>query len=205
MNRSITLRRALITATTGLAVLVLAACGAKDDGMEGMDHGSGADQPAPSTSAAFNDADVMFAQMMIPHHRQAVEMATLAETRAEDPEIKELAAAIKGAQDPEIATLTGWLTEWGQPTEAPAGHDGGHGSMPGMMSEEDMKNLEAASGATFDKAFAELMIAHHEGAITMAEEEKAKGQNPDAVALAGTIATAQTAEIEQLRGILARL
>ena len=204
MNSHNGLRRALITAATGLAVLVLAACGAKDDGMEGMDHGSG-DQPAPSGTAAFNDADVMFAQMMIPHHRQAVEMATLAETRAEDPEIKELAAAIKGAQDPEIATLTGWLTSWGQPVEAPAGHDGGHGSMPGMMSEEDMKNLEAATGAAFDKAFAELMIAHHEGAITMAEEQKAKGQNPDAVALAATIAAAQTAEIEQLRTILARL
>lgn len=202
MNRLITLRRALVTATAGIAVLVLAACGGnKGDGMEGMDHGSGADEPAPSTSAAFNDADVMFAQMMIPHHRQAVEMATLAETRAEDPELKELAAAIKGAQDPEIVTLTGWLTSWGQPVEAPAGH----GSMPGILSEEDMTNLGAATGKAFDKAFAELMIAHHEGAISMAEEEKAKGQNPDAVALAGTIAATQTAEIEQLRGILARL
>lgn len=201
MNRLITLRRALVTATAGIAVLVLAACGSeKGDGMEGMDHGSG-DQPAPSTSAAFNDADVMFAQMMIPHHRQAVEMATFAETRAEDPEVKELAAAIKGAQDPEIVTLTGWLTSWGQPAEAPAGH----GSMPGILSDEDMTNLEAATGKAFDKAFAELMIAHHEGAISMAEEEKANGQSPDAVALAGTIAAAQTAEIEQLRGILARL
>ncbi|MEV0647369.1 DUF305 domain-containing protein [Phytomonospora sp. NPDC050363] len=201
MNRLITLRRALMTASAAIAVLALAACGAKSDGMEGMDHGGGHEEPAPSTSAAFNSADVMFAQMMIPHHRQAVEMAVLAETRAQDPEVKALAAAIKGAQDPEIATLTGWLTAWGQPLEAPTGH----GSMPGILSAEDMENLAAASGTAFDRAFSELMIAHHEGAITMAEEERAKGQNPDAVALAGTIATAQTAEIEQMRAILARL
>src|SRR5438128_8499755 len=62
--------------------------------------------------AAFNDADVEFAQQMIPHHQQALEMAKLAESRATGPEVKDLAAAIEGAQDPEIQTMTGWLQEW---------------------------------------------------------------------------------------------
>ena len=200
--RKFAIRRALITAATGAALLALAACGAKGegdgmDGMSGMDHGSGT---SSSSTAAFNDADVMFAQMMIPHHKQALEMAALAETRAEDPEIKTLAAAIKGAQDPEIATLTGWLTTWGKPVEAPMSH-----GMSGMLTEEDMKNLAATTGKDFDKAFAQLMIAHHEGAVEMARQEISSGQNAEAVALANTVATAQNGEIDQMKAILARL
>ncbi|MFB9895281.1 DUF305 domain-containing protein [Planobispora takensis] len=155
------------------------------------------------SSAAFNDADVAFAQMMIPHHRQAVEMAELAETRAADPEIRELAAKIKAAQDPEIATMTGWLTSWGAPVEPEGGH-GGH-DMPGMMTGQDMTALEEARGAAFDRMFAERMIAHHEGAVEMAETERAQGSDPEARRLAATVATAQQAEIEQMRRLLDRL
>jgi uncharacterized protein (DUF305 family) len=119
--------------------------------MGDMDHGaaspSGAgDAPPPHD---VQRADIAFARM-IPHHQQAVEMATLAETRASDPEIKQLAAKIKTAQAPEITTMTGWLTAWGMPTTQAGGHNmpgmSGTEGMPGMMSEAEMTQLMAATG-----------------------------------------------------------
>jgi len=107
----------------------------------------------------------MFARDMVPHHRQAVEMATLAETRASDRRVKDLAARIRKAQDTEITTMAGWLTGWGQPVPPPdAGHTA-HG--PGMMNHADMEDLKAASGKAFDRMFCDLMIRHHQGALEM--------------------------------------
>lgn len=117
-------------------------------------------------------------------------MAKLADGRAADAEIKELAAAIEEAQDPEINTMKGWLTSWGKPLPESSssmgdmpgmdhGSDAGSG-MPGMMSDEDMSDLEGARGKAFDKKFAQLMIGHHEGAVTMAEDERKNGSNADA-------------------------
>jgi len=106
MTYTIAMRRAVLAATTLVAALTLTACGGHDSGGSGMKHGG-----ASSTAGAtFNSADTMFAQAMIPHHQQAVEMADLADTRAADPEVKQLAAQIKSAQDPEIRTMSGWLT-----------------------------------------------------------------------------------------------
>ncbi|MEU7001137.1 DUF305 domain-containing protein [Nonomuraea sp. NPDC046570] len=195
-------KRSALAAAIAASALVLTAC--SDDGKsmaahEGMTAGA-SPTSAPASSAVFNDADVMFAQMMIPHHEQAVEMADLAATRAADPEVKELAEKIKEAQDPEIATMESWLREWGKPVPTGGmGHD-----MPGIMSEGDMKKLEAAKGTEFDKQFVTMMIAHHEGAIDMARTEEAKGVNPEAKALAKTIVTTQQAEIDQMEQILAR-
>jgi uncharacterized protein (DUF305 family) len=183
-----------------LAALGMAACGAHDGGgMPGMNHGAASSQPG----ATFSNADVMFAQMMIPHHQQAVQMATLAETRAADPQLQQLAAQIKAAQDPEITTMTGWLSAWGQPTTTPSGHD--MGAMPGMVSDADMATLKAANGTQFDKQFTQMMIDHHRGAIQMARDEQASGTNPDAKALAGRIVDSQQAEIDTMQKILARL
>jgi uncharacterized protein (DUF305 family) len=193
-------------------VLVLAGCGSNSGGhgsMPGM--GNGASRRSGGGPAAFNDADVAFAQMMIPHHRQAVDMATLADTRATDPQVKQLAAQIKAAQQPEIETMTGWLTRWGKPTTAPSGMPGmdmggaGHGSVPGMMSDADMGRLTAASGKDFDRQFCTMMIAHHQGAIQMAKQEQTAGGNADANALAARIATGQQAEIDTMNKILGRL
>ena len=152
----------------------------------------------------------MFVQMMIPHHQQAVQMAELAETRAADPEVKKLAGEIKAAQAPEIATMTGWLTAWGMPApSASAGHGtsmpGMDHGMPGMMSDADLAKLAAASGTEFDRQFLTMMIAHHEGAITMAKDEVARGVNADAKALAQQIITAQQGEIDTMKKILDRL
>ncbi|MGN9807028.1 DUF305 domain-containing protein [Micromonospora sp. L32] len=201
-------RRAALAGVALSTALTLAACGG-DDHQAGSGHdmpGTGANAgPSASASATFDDADVMFAQMMIPHHQQAVQMSELADSRAGDPEVERLAAQIKAAQAPEIATMTGWLTAWGRPVPSGSpsgGHD--HG-MPGMMSDADMANLAAASGREFDRQFLAMMIAHHQGAITMAEQEIGNGVNADAKAMAQQIITAQQGEIDTMRKILARL
>jgi uncharacterized protein (DUF305 family) len=205
-----TLRRAVLAGTAVTAVLVLAGCGSGHGSMPGMGNGSSS-AAGTASAAAFNDADVMFAQMMIPHHRQAVDMAALADTRATDPQVKQLAGQIKAAQDPEIATMTGWLSSWGKPTTAPSGMPGmdmpgmSHGAMPGTMSDADMAKLTTAAGRDFDRQFCTMMIAHHQGAIQMAKQEQNAGVNPDAKVLAGRIATGQQAEIDTMNKILARL
>ncbi|MEV5352109.1 DUF305 domain-containing protein [Streptomyces sp. NPDC052693] len=210
-------RHAATVTAVAAGALLLAACGSGDD--TGTTHHGGASATAgarPGTGSgdpagAFNDADVRFAQLMIPHHEQALEMSRLAEGRASDAEIKELARRIERAQDPEIKAMKGWLTSWGEPTGAPSmpgpdhgtGHGDGHGD--GMVSEADMDRLADLKGTAFDKAFARLMIAHHEGAIAMAEVERREGADPEARKTARAIVKGQSAEVEQLRDILGRL
>jgi uncharacterized protein (DUF305 family) len=147
----------------------------------------------------FDSADVVFAQMMIPHHEQAVEMSTLAETRAKDPVIVALAAQIKAAQGPEIDKMMAWLQAAGAPN---ADGNMGHG-MPGILSDTQLAELKAASGSEFDRLFATEMIAHHEGAIEMAKQVE-DSANSEVSALAKNIIVSQTAEIEQLKAFLAK-
>ncbi|MFI2649106.1 DUF305 domain-containing protein [Micromonospora fulviviridis] len=201
-------RRAALAGASITVALALAACA--DDPMSGhgMPGAAGTATPAAGASASFDAADVMFAQMMIPHHQQAVEMSELAGTRAADPEVKKLAGQVTAAQGPEIATMRGWLAAWGRPApSASAGHGmpGMDHGMPGMMSEADLAKLAAASGTDFDRQFLTMMIAHHEGAITMAREEIARGVHPDATALARQIVTTQQGEIDAMRKVLDRL
>jgi len=201
-----TLRRVLLLGIVPIAVLALNACadGSNDSGMPGMNHGSTSGS-SPS-SATFSMADVQFAQMMIGHHQQAVEMSTLAETRAADTEVKTLAAQIKAAQQPEITTMMGWLTGWGQPTAQAGGHNmPGMGGMPGIMSDDEIRQLTAAKGIDFDRMFARMMIAHHNGAIQMANDVIANGSDAGIKALAQNVVTTQTAEVAHLQKILDRL
>ena len=203
------IRRTALAATAGVAALVLAACGGGGHDMGSMGSDSSPSASASAKAGKHNDADVSFATDMIQHHRQAVEMADLAADGASSQEVKDLATKIKGAQDPEIKTMSGWLTSWGE--EVPAdmsgmeGHNmGDMSSMPGMMSSEDMDKLEKASGAEFDKMFLEMMIKHHEGAVEMAETQRADGKYGPAVKLADDVITAQTAEIEQMNKMLGK-
>ncbi|WGX98952.1 DUF305 domain-containing protein [Nocardioides sp. L-11A] len=190
------------------ATLILAGCSSEDDPMPGMDHGSSersADDPTgqadtPDATDA-NDADVMFASMMIVHHEQAIEMSDIVLGQAGvDPAVVELAEAVKAAQGPEIEQLRGWLVAWGADPDGQgmAGMD--HGD--GMMSEDDLAALETAGGAEASRLFLEQMIVHHEGAVAMARTEVADGRNPDAVRLARTIIDAQTAEIQEMNDLL---
>lgn len=185
-------RRVFVMLTATVAAAVLAGCGGSDTGSNAAD----------VTDTDHNAADVTFATDMIPHHRQAVMMSELAESRSDNPDVLELASAIRDAQDPEIQTMSGWLEEWGEPV--PGEMDGMDGmDIPGMMSEEEMADLEAASGASFDEMFLESMIAHHTGAVQMAQTEQADGQYADAIELAELIEQSQTAEIETMEGLLA--
>jgi uncharacterized protein (DUF305 family) len=187
--------------------LVLAGCssgsdsaGTKADASISASQSTTAGQPAD-----VDEAEVTFVRGMIPHHRGALEMAQLAESRAEDPRVRELAGRIEAAQDPEIETMTGWLEDWGQSgADDMGGMDHGAGDMGGGMDTE-MSGLEAATGTEFDRMFLQMMIEHHRGAIEMAETEIADGRNEDAIALAREIASSQAAEVEEMEGLLTEL
>ncbi|PWG10286.1 DUF305 domain-containing protein [Streptomyces sp. V2] len=210
MHSTVRRIRPVRVAVVATAALLLAGCGGDSEGQRAGGATSASSSAAPSGSAgasegAHNAQDVSFAQGMVPHHRQAVEMAALAADRASSPQVKALAERIKGAQDPEIRTMSGWLTAWGEDVPEQGGTDhSGHSGMAGMMSGADMAALEKASGAEFDTEFTRMMIEHHEGAVEMAGTEKAKGQYAPALALAGAIITAQNAEIAEMKGFLGR-
>ncbi|AJP01821.1 copper resistance protein [Streptomyces cyaneogriseus subsp. noncyanogenus] len=211
-------RRAALAAVAAGAAFALAACGGDAD--DGAGHGghatasasTGATAPAEggTATAAHNAQDVAFARGMIPHHRQALDMARLAAGRAASSEVEELAGRIEKAQEPEIATMTGWLESWGEqvPGAADSASGSGHSShsdhsgMPGMMDGADMERLEKATGEDFDRMFLTLMIEHHEGAVEMAATQQEKGAYQPARALAGDIVTAQKAEIAEMERLL---
>ncbi|ANG86822.1 DUF305 domain-containing protein [Microbacterium aurantiacum] len=197
------MRPATIAAVTLAAALALTGCASDAPAMPGMDHGADSFSSAEAVDA--NSADVMFAQMMIPHHEQAVEMSDmlLAKTGI-DPEVTALAEQIKAAQQPEIEQMEEWLDAWGADMPGMDDMDGMHHG-DGMMSEDDMEALEAATGTEAARLFLEQMIEHHEGAIDMAQDEVDDGQNADAVALANDIIASQTEEIATMRELLAQL
>ncbi len=195
------------------AALLLTGC---SSGNEASTVPSGAPGGASSQSASsgpFNQADVSFAQQMIPHHAQALAMATLAAGRTNTPATLELADRIRGEQQPEIDQLNGYLTSWGAPVAQAGGampgmdHGQGHGSpsgptMPGMMTEQEMTALRSLTGAAFDRRWLQMMTSHHQGAIVMAQTELSQGVNPQAKQLATGIIAAQQAEIEQMALLL---
>ncbi|PUB27011.1 uncharacterized protein (DUF305 family) [Promicromonospora sp. AC04] len=189
------MKRTLMSAIALAGALALAGCSGSE--------------PAQDTAAVsgdqaeHNDADVMFAQMMIPHHEQAIEMSDVVLAKPDaDPAVTDLATQIKAAQAPEIEELGGWLDAWG--AERSSEH-GGHAGMDGMMSDDDMQALGDAAGPEASRLFLEQMIAHHQGAVEMAEEEIESGQDPAAVELAQTIVDTQTAEIETMENLLASM
>ncbi|GHE91763.1 lipoprotein [Amycolatopsis deserti] len=155
-----------------------------------------------------NDADVSYAQRMIMHHQQAIQMGELAPARAAREDVKGLAARIAATQAPEIASMTAWLRQRG--LEVPgehSGHHGAHGSpaehgpMPGMATEEQMAALAAASGPEFDRLFLQLMTAHHEGAITMATEVLSAGSDVFVEEMATDVIASQTDEVHRMRAM----
>jgi uncharacterized protein (DUF305 family) len=181
----------------GLPALVLAGCSATN----------GEDLPAAdphanhimedSDSSEFGAAEIMFAQMMIPHHQQAVDMAELVPGRSENPEILQLASEIAAEQEPEIQQMQRWLEEAGAPSHMD--HDM---NMDGMLSEQELEQLANASGEEFERLFLEGMIKHHEGAIEMAQMI-IDSKNEEARALAEAIVNSQTEEIGFMKELLA--
>jgi uncharacterized protein (DUF305 family) len=204
-------RTALAGAGALVALLVSAGCSSGDSNTS--EHSSGHPTPAsaPATGSAapgaeaHNDTDVTFAQQMIPHHQQAVEMSDmLLAKQGIDPRVTDLATRIKAEQGPEIQQMQGWLDQWKvPPMPSMSGHD--MHDMSGMMSEQDMAALTAAQGIDASKLFLTQMISHHQGAITMAQKEIEAGQYPPAVQLAHSIAETQQQEIDTMNGMLGSL
>ncbi len=164
------------------AAVILAGCG--DSEQASTSQGAGTSTATTSERSAPNAADVTFARNMVPHHRQALEMAKLAST--------------------EIQQMNGWLARWGamSTSSMPSMTGMDQGSMPGEMTDAELRQLEQANGAEFDRMFLEMMIRHHQGAVEMAKTELNGGRSTDAKALAQRIIDAQQAEITQMRGLL---
>ncbi|MGG7652687.1 DUF305 domain-containing protein [Kocuria rosea] len=219
------MKRSTTLTTLALAsALALAGCGTS-----GAQEGAGTDAetaaPAASASAAtstgaasgepiaaeHNDADVMFAQMMLPHHEQAVEMSEMLLAKDDVPaEVADFAQGVIDAQGPEIERMNDMLTAWEAEPLADAedmnGMDHGSGAgMSGMMSEEDMSALEDAQGTGAAQLYLEQMTVHHEGAVEMAQEQIEQGQNPQAVELARQVVADQEAEIAEMEQMLQEL
>ena len=201
-SREGTSMKKLVTVVVSL-LLAFTACGSDDNPAI---EAPGGDESSGEAADGHNDADVAFAQGMIPHHEQAIEMADMVLERGASAEVKALSTRIKEAQAPEIELMRGWLGDWGEETTEEAPHAGmGSSDEPTMMTEAEMDDLEKASGAELDKMFLEMMIRHHEGAIAMAETEVSDGEFPDAVELAKQVMQAQDAEIDEMKRLLAAL
>jgi len=186
-------------AVVAIVGVVLVGCAGGTEPSPSTNSGAGASSQAIA-EAEHNDADVMFLQGMIPHHRQAVEMAELAASRSQNPQVLDLAARIGAAQEPEIQTMTAWLQVWG--AEVPGADSTDGMDMSGMMTTEQMQQLGQASGAAFGRMFLEMMTGHHRGAVEMAEVELREGENPEAKQLAQTIIDTQQAEITEMEALL---
>lgn len=197
---SATARLAALFAAIATALL-LSACTPSTEEAAGDGHthsaGDGSAEHGPH-----NADDIAFAQNMLPHHKQALELVDLARANSTDPALLELAAAIADAQGPEIGQMSEMLRSWGQNPDAAMDHSGHGMSMAGMVDTATMQRLESLRGAEFDTLWLQSMISHHQGAIEMAKAEIANGDNSEAKTLAEHIVTTQEAEIAQMKQML---
>jgi uncharacterized protein (DUF305 family) len=209
-------KQIILIGAGAVAVLVVsAACIKVDTGREDPAGQTSATATASATTPAagteaHNNADLWFVRHMIPHHQQAIEMSDIVLAKhGIDPRVTEFANTIKAAQGPEIQQMQDWLNQWGNPPmptmppgdmQMPA-----PGGMPGMLSERELNALREAEGVDANRLFLTQMIAHHEGAISVAQTEIEEGQSPPAVAMARSIVTTQQQEIDTMKGILVSL
>ena len=196
-------------------LLALTACGnaPRQPGPSGSATAPAGTSSSPASGRTHNDADVTFAQQMIPHHQQAVQMSDIVLGKPGiDARVTQLAHQIKAAQGPEIQTMQTWLRQWGQPLAPAHGTPGdampgmpNHSGMNGMMSDADMGALRNADGPAAGKLFLTQMIEHHRGAIDAARVEIRSGHDAPAVTLARSIVNSQQQEIATMQTIEASL
>ncbi|MEU3724268.1 DUF305 domain-containing protein [Streptomyces sp. NPDC031705] len=146
-----------------------------------------------------NAADHAYVRRMVEHHRQALTMSALAPDRASAEGVRRLAERIAAAQGPEIGAMEKWLSRYPAPGAGGGAHE--HGAMPGMATEQQLAELTAAKGADFDRLFLRLMTAHHEGALTMAGEALAQGNNVAVEEMANEVVATQSAEVQRMRAL----
>jgi len=187
----------------GLAALVAAAalssCSSADD------HNAQASSSATSAEqvAAHNVDDVAFAENMIPHHQQALELSALVPDRSTNPAVVKLATTISSEQQPEMAAMRALLLQWEvNPNDVPDHSAHAGMGMSGMVDDATMAELTSLNGPAFDTLWLQSMINHHQGAVEMAKAEIAKGQSVDMISMAKNIVTAQQAEIDQMKQML---
>lgn len=176
--------------------VALSACSKSED------HSAHSSSPATSTEqvAAHNADDVMFAEMMIPHHQQALELSALVPDRSSNPAVVDLATKIASEQQPEITAMKALLLQWEVDPHTMPDHSGM--PMQGMVDDATMARLKTLKGVDFDTLWLQSMIGHHQGAIEMANTEIAKGANADMISMAKNIVAAQQAEINQMKQLL---
>jgi len=198
--------RAIAPATLAVLTLLLArptAVHAQQHNMAGM---SGHNHITIPEGAVYTVADVEFMQGMIAHHAQAIYMSRMAEAHGASPRLLKLANKIDQSQVAEIRIMQGWLVHNGQ--VAPDTSSWRTMTMTGMLTEAQLKELDAAKGADFDRTFLTLMIQHHEGALQMVKDLFATpraGQEVDVNVFANDVVTVQTAEIGAMRQMLSQL
>jgi len=199
--------RTILAASAALvAALTLASCATTEVASVSEPAASAPATEPDADATQFNEADIMFAQMMIPHHQQAVEMSdTLLAKTGISAETVALAEEIKAAQEPEIAQLNGLLVAWGFDEMTADDDMAGMDHSSGMMTDDDMAALDDATGPDAERLYLEQMIEHHEGAIDMASPQIIDGSNADAVALAESIESAQQKEISEMKKLLAAI
>jgi uncharacterized protein (DUF305 family) len=191
-------------ALTALALFLAAPVALAQDPMAGHKHGAANIVVPPG--APYTKADVEFMQGMIAHHAQAIVMSRMAESHKANPRLLKFAMKIDQSQMPEIQQMQGWLRYYKQ--EAPDTSSWRTMHMDGMLNEQQMKELDAAQGVEFDRAFLNYMIMHHEGALKMVADLFASplaGQEVDVGVFANDVVTAQTAEIGVMRQMLSQL
>ncbi|MGI5268798.1 DUF305 domain-containing protein [Nonomuraea sp. CA-218870] len=185
-------RTRLLIAALALCVPVSAACAPATG------------EPAPtaaSRDAAYGEADIRFAQEMIPHHRQTIRLAELAEGRAHNLYVQELGMKLIAVEQADIDALASWLRGWRRqvpPNDAKAAH-----AMPGMVSAEQLGVLEGLSGAAFDESWLPVLSRHLASGVEMAERVLAQGTHRPTLRLADEMIVNQRATIAEIAELLA--
>lgn len=179
---------------------------AQSGGMAGMDHMHMGPEIVIPKGAIYTKADVEFMQGMIAHHAQAIVMSRMAEAHGASAQVLKLSTKIDQSQVPEIQIMQRWLLRYNQ--VAPDTSSWHHMRMDGMLTDEQLKELDAAKGVAFDRAFLTLMIQHHAGALKMVDDLFASpraAQEVDVGVFANDVVTAQTGEIGIMRRLLTQL
>ncbi len=200
------MKRSTLTIAIAIAAVTLVGCGSDSaDDTAAVDTTVQVSSEAPadtaSASAPFNDVDVRFAQGGLGHHAQAVELAEIAldPKAGAGPDVLELAKAIT-APSPEFDAIAALLTTWGQPLEMSKEE---MAKMEGMATPETVDELANQTGTAFDTMFLTILVAHHEGAVKMAETELAEGSSPELKEIAQKLLEMRQSELVLIKGLLA--
>jgi uncharacterized protein (DUF305 family) len=155
----------------------------------------------------YSAADVRFMQGMIAHHAQAIVMTDMVAERTEREQIRLLARRIADSQNSEMDMMRSWLGSRAEPVAGAHAQHGEGAHMPGMLTEQELDRLRAATGADFDGLFLDFMIRHHEGALEMVADLFAAkgGQEPEIFQFASHVDADQRTEIQRMRRMLAAL